>query len=194
MTALGAMMDRRWQADPRLLGITLARYKFVAKMLTGKSRVLEIGCGDGFGTRVVRQEVPEVIGIETDREMLADAHERGQGDGLHWGHWPCDLGQFDAAYCLDVIEHVPVEREDSFVGAMVRCAPVGIIGTPSAESAQYGSPSSRAQHINLKTEDQLRALMEKYYAHVFLFGMNDEVVHTGFGPMCHYRFAIGVRG
>jgi hypothetical protein len=23
-----------------------------------------------------------------------------------------------------------------------------------------------------------------------VFGMNDEVLHTGFGPMCHYRLAI----
>lgn len=30
-----------WRQDPKLLGFTLARHKFVAKMLTGYSRVLE---------------------------------------------------------------------------------------------------------------------------------------------------------
>jgi hypothetical protein len=25
-----------------------------------------------------------------------------------------------------------------------------------------------------------------------MFGMNDEVLQTGFGPMCHYLIALGV--
>src|SRR5262249_47894355 len=33
-------------------------------------------------------------------------------------------------------------------------------------------------------------LLEKYFAHVFIFSMNDEVVHTGFSPMAHYLFAL----
>ncbi|MCA6302689.1 MAG: hypothetical protein IM629_12150, partial [Phenylobacterium sp.] len=33
--------------------------------------------------------------------------------------------------------------------------------------------------------------MLKFFSNVFLFSMNDEVVHTGFAPMAHYLFAIG---
>ena len=32
--------------------------------------------------------------------------------------------------------------------------------------------------------------MLKYFENVFLFSMNDEVVHTGFSPMAHYLFVI----
>ena len=35
--------------------------------------------------------------------------------------------------------------------------------------------------------------MKKYFHHVFLFGANDEVVHTGFLPMAHYLIAVGCR-
>src|SRR5262249_34885242 len=33
------------------------------------------------------------------------------------------------------------------------------------------------------------------FDNVFMFGMNDEVVHTGYAPMCHYLWslAVGVR-
>jgi hypothetical protein len=31
-----------------------------------------------------------------------------------------------------------------------------------------------------------------YFRNVFMFGMNDEVVHTGYGPMCHYLWMVGV--
>ena len=44
----------------------LSRYKFVAKMLAGLEHVLEIGCGDAFGTRIVTQAVKRVTGIDFD--------------------------------------------------------------------------------------------------------------------------------
>lgn len=50
---------------------------------------------------------------------------------------------------------------------------------------------SAIQHINLKSHATLRALMAKYFENVFMFSMNDEVVHTGFGAMGHYIFAVG---
>ena len=34
--------------------------------------------------------------------------------------------------------------------------------------------------------------MENYFENVFMFSMNDEVVHTGFPPMANYIFGVGV--
>ena len=36
----------------------------------------------------------------------------------------------------------------------------------------------------------LKSLLSKYFHNVFIFSMNDEVVHTGFYPMAHYLFAL----
>ena len=35
--------------DPKHMCFVLARYKFCSKMLEGKAKILEVGCGDGFG-------------------------------------------------------------------------------------------------------------------------------------------------
>jgi hypothetical protein len=42
----------------------------------------------------------------------------------------------------------------------------------------------------------LKNVLERFFTNVFLFSMNDEVVHTGFSPMAHYLFClcVGVRG
>jgi hypothetical protein len=32
--------------------------------------------------------------------------------------------------------------------------------------------------------------MQQYFDHVFMFSMNDEVVHTGYFPMAQYLFAL----
>jgi len=36
----------------------------------------------------------------------------------------------------------------------------------------------------------LKKTMEKHFANVFMFSMNDEVVHTGYHKMAHYLLAL----
>ncbi|CCQ53625.1 hypothetical protein CWATWH8502_2077 [Crocosphaera watsonii WH 8502] len=66
------------------------------------------------------------------------------------------------------------------------------MGMPSLESQAYASEGSKQGHVNCKTGKDLKALMLDYFHNVFMFSMNDEVVHTGFFPMSHYLFALGV--
>ena len=69
---------------------------------------------------------------------------------------------------------------------------VFILGTPNITAAKYQSEQSNIGHINLYSYERLKNMMSKYFHHVFMFSMNDEVVHTGFGDMAHYIFSIGV--
>ena len=41
--------------------------------------------------------------------------------------------------------------------------------------------------MNQKT---LKNLLSKYFDYNFIFGMNDEVLHTGYEPMSHYIFIV----
>src|SRR5258708_13176030 len=54
---LGLVTNQVWEDDPRHLAFTVARYEFVSGMLSDRSTVLELGCADAFGTRLVLQEV-----------------------------------------------------------------------------------------------------------------------------------------
>ena len=65
-----------------------------------------------------------------------------------------------------------------------------VIGTPSLESQHYASPQSKVGHVNCKSGTEFKAFLERYFHNVFLFSMNDEVVHTGFYPMAHYLIAL----
>jgi SAM-dependent methyltransferase len=197
--ALGPMMSQVWHDDPRRLTFVLARYKFVAKMLSGKSRVLEVGCADAFGTRVVQQEVGSVVAVDFDPVFVKDVRARMRErwtfecrvhDMLDGPIHP----RFDAAYSLDVLEHIQATDERRFmanIAASLLDDGVLIIGSPSIQSQIYASPPSKAGHVNCKDAPGLKALMAEYFANVFVFSMNDEVVHTGFYPMAHYLFAVG---
>jgi 2-polyprenyl-3-methyl-5-hydroxy-6-metoxy-1,4-benzoquinol methylase len=198
---MGPTASHIYRTDPRRLGILLARYKFCAKMLTGKTHVLEAGCGDSFGTNVVLQEVASVHGIDFDPVFVDWSRDQAEREGLNATYEVVDLtverptGEFDAAYSLDVIEHIETQREHHFLEnlcSVMRPNGVVIIGTPNETASPYASEWSQRGHINLKDHESLRALMHRYFENVFIFSMNDEVVHTGFAPMAHYLFAMGV--
>jgi 2-polyprenyl-3-methyl-5-hydroxy-6-metoxy-1,4-benzoquinol methylase len=201
-TRLGVLKNWEWYDDPRRLSISLARYKFVAKMFAGRESVLEIGCGDGFCAPVVRQEVKRLTITDVDPIYIDDIKARMKP--AEHNKFPIEAivvdirneelpGQYDGIYALDVVEHIPEDDEDGAMRRVIKAlAPHGsvIVGMPSLESQQYASPQSKAGHVNCKTEAQLRAFMQRHFHNVFMFSMNDEVVHTGFGPMAHYRFAV----
>lgn len=198
LAKLGVEKNANWDGDPKRLIFVLSRYKFVAKMLSGKQNVLEIGCGDAFPVRIILQEVKKVHAVDIDPLFIKDAEERMDPD------WPftCAVhdmvagpvkGSFDAAYALDVLEHIPRKDERKFLSNIAEClTPQGvfIVGIPSLESQAHASPISRMGHCNCKTGSQLKKLMMKYFENVFMFSMNDEVVHTGFQPMAQYLFAL----
>lgn len=184
--------------DPRRLVFMLSRYKFVSKMFDGFDRVLEVGCGDATGTQIVRQVVPNVVATDFDPLFIADAESR------NCPPWSLDLRvhdflagpiaeAFEGAYALDVLEHIAPANEDLFLTNFVASLAVSgaaIFGMPSLESQQYASSASREGHVNCKTGAQLRAALLRYFNQVFVFSMNDEVVHTGFTPMAHYLLAL----
>ena len=196
---MGPYTTHIWNHDPRHLGFLLSRYKFVAKMLEGKKKVVEIGVGDGFGAPVVAQTVEHIHGIDWESLLIDDNIKRLTD--LSFTMECIDItkihpsGVFDAAYSLDVIEHIPQEREHLYFENICKCLVtdgVFIMGTPNITANQYASEASKEGHINLLSHNRMRDLMIKYFNNVFMFSMNDEIVHTGYGPMAHYLIGMGV--
>ncbi len=191
----GPMSAQTWIDDPKRLGFLLARYKHVSRLLAGRSNVLEVGCGDGFGSRVVSQQIRRLTGVDFDPIFISRAKQVNPS-GKFQVH---DIlrgpvrGSFDALYSLDVLEHIRPNKEDFFFRHCVHSArpdAIFIFGSPSLESQVHASKPSREGHVNCKTEPQLRASLSRHFGVVLLLGMNDEVLHTGFPAMCHYRLAV----
>jgi 2-polyprenyl-3-methyl-5-hydroxy-6-metoxy-1,4-benzoquinol methylase len=196
---MGLHASWAWYDDPKRMAFSLARYKFVAKMIEGAASALEVGCADGFASRIVAQAVGRLLAVDFDPEFVASARETAAR-----GKWPIEFrehnmlvasvaGEFDAIYSLDVLEHIPAEQEERFLANMIaplQAHGVCIIGMPSLQSQQYASALSKEGHVNCKDQSEFRSIMRKLFHNVFMFSMNDEVVHTGFGAMSHYNIAL----
>ena len=201
---LGPSASYQYRVDPKHLCFVLSRYKFCSKSLAGKARVLEVGCGDAFGTPIVAQAVTAMVGIDWDSALIEGNKRRlsflsnctfKYHDIVAEPLSIADSEKFDAVFSLDVIEHVEPQMEQTFMRNccdVLKPGGVCIVGTPNVTADAYASSSSKAGHINLKDADGLMQLMANYFEAVFLFSMNDEVVHTGFYPMAHYLLALGV--
>lgn len=71
--------------------------------------VVDVGCGIGYGARILAEAGHHVLAVDVDRETIAYAcehyaHERIQFAACELGG--LDLSGFDAAVCFEMIEHV----------------------------------------------------------------------------------------
>jgi SAM-dependent methyltransferase len=195
----GLMSSQVYFDDPKRLTFLLSRYKFVSKMLEGAAHVLEIGCADAFGTPIVAKAVQRVTAVDFDPLFITDARERTdpalniefRAHDLLAG--PVPPGGFSAVYACDVLEHILPNDEERFLAnaaASLAADGIAIFGMPSLESQAYASKQSKEGHVNCKSGPALRETLRRHFANVFLFSMNDEIVHTGFSPMAHYLFVL----
>jgi SAM-dependent methyltransferase len=199
LETLGMMSNGVWQRDPKRLAFYLSRYKFVSKIFEGRKNVLEIGCGDAFASRIVRQSVENLTVCDFDPLFIEDARERHSDD------WPlryevCDYTSdylkhdYDGIYLLDVFEHIPPQNAPAFIKNVKKSMNTEgalIIGIPSLESQDL-IPEDRKDpgHVNCMSGIDFRLFLLKSFHNVFLFSMNDEVVHTGHTRMAHYLICL----
>ena len=149
---------------------------------------------------MLSQFVETVVGLDYSESAIKFANENYADEKR--SYLCADITQMepfkekvDAAVSLDVIEHIPQEDENTFIAAIANNLKedgVCIIGTPNITASAYQSEETKISHINLYSHQRLRDLMGKYFDNVFMFGMNDEVVHTGYPAMSHYIIAMGV--
>lgn len=182
----------------RHLLFTFARYKFAARMLGDKPAldVLELGCNEGLGTLHLAQAASRTVAVDFDERAIDWAQQNLTQKGLEFvaaDFLGVKFGSFDAVVSIDVIEHIARENEKLFLQTIVQNLDdhgFALIGTPNITAEAYASPASRIGHINLYDHQRLKELFLEEFHNVFLFGMNDELVHTGFLPMCHYLFIL----
>lgn len=184
--------------DPKRLAFVLSRYKFAARLATKGKRVLELGCSEGLGGRLLADQAVSYTGIDLDEEAVAAARRNLTDPKYTFFDGDClgrKLGTFDTVVSMDVIEHIEQPIEHRYFETCYDNLDedgVCIIGTPNITSAPYASKASQEGHVNLFDGKRLKTTLQKYFHNVFLFGLNDEVVHTGYTPMAHFLMAVGV--
>lgn len=193
---LGPYYTYQLRQTPRRFFITLAYYKFAAKMLGTQKAILELGCSEGLGSSLLSEFADNYTGIDLDENAITWAKQNFESEKCIFksGNFLNQrYGSFSGLVSLDVIEHILPENDDIYwktVCNNLTQEGVAIIGTPNLPSQQHASAVTRSGHINLYDHERMLAQGHRYFNNIFLFSANDETVHTGFYPMAHYLIAV----
>jgi 2-polyprenyl-3-methyl-5-hydroxy-6-metoxy-1,4-benzoquinol methylase len=196
---LGPSASYQWRHDRKHLLFVLARYKHAARLIGDAADVLEVGCGEGIGAGILAEGRLAYHGIDPDQGAIAEAKRINPYPNVLFGPGTAvdlaDSLDYDAVIALDVIEHVQPAETDAFLADCARLLHADgtcLIGTPNATAEAHQSEASRLGHVNLMTAAHLTATLERYFRRVILLGMNDETLHSGYAPMCHYLIGVGI--
>ena len=197
--SLGRYTTQALSDDPISISFIASRYKFCSKMLASKDKILEVGCGDGFGSIIIQQFCKKLTCTDINKVQISDNQKRyihlKKIDFKYHDFRNNPLKQkYDAVYLIDVIEHIFPKEEHKFLKNIFKSLNkdgICMIGTPNQTSQKFASKYSKLGHVNTKTYEDLSEMGKKYFKNYFIFGMNDEVIHTGYSKMCHYLWLIG---
>ncbi|MFH1593945.1 MAG: class I SAM-dependent methyltransferase [Candidatus Omnitrophota bacterium] len=194
-------LGRHWsynlKNDPKRLAFVLSRYKFAAKVGSKDRSILELGCSEGMGVPILTEFAKSYRGVDSDVSAIEVATQNWSNDRISFmkdDFLGRVYGQFDTVVSLDVVEHIALSSEQRFFDTIysnLKEDGIGIVGTPNIRARAYASPASKEGHLNMFDSSRLKTSMQGIFRNVFLFGINDEVVHTGYTEMAHYLVCIG---
>ncbi len=155
----------------------LVVYEWIAARVRG-GRVIDMACGEGYGSSVLAREAAAVTGVDANPEAFEHARQRYQRPNLRFERGLVeDFGEpasCDAVVFLQTIEHV---REPVGVLRHMRelLVPGGVayISTPNVLTlAPPGaSHSGNPWHLTEYRHEQFRALCEAAFDEVTLLGV-----------------------
>jgi SAM-dependent methyltransferase len=182
------------QVDVDLLNEHVARYTFAARLARGK-RVLDAGCGAGYGSAELAQAADSVVGVDRAAEAIAFARANYCLPNLRFEQASCDAlphpsGSFDLVVAFEVIEHLDHWRE--FLLEVRRVlAPAGqlIISTPNKlyYTESRGLTGANPFHVHEFDFEEFQSELQAVFPHVSMYLENhvegvtfqpDEAGHT----------------
>jgi SAM-dependent methyltransferase len=150
----------------------VAVYEWIAGRCAGL-RVVDLACGEGYGSDLLARRAAEVIGVDANPEAFEHARARYRRPNLSFQRGLVeDFDQeVDAVVFLQTIEHI--HEPEKLVETLARIAPVAYISTPNRLTlAPPGAEKSdNPWHLREYDAGEYRALLETHFASVELLGV-----------------------
>jgi ubiquinone biosynthesis O-methyltransferase len=176
------------EVDIDLLNEHMARYNFAARLTRGK-RVLDAGCGAGYGSAELAQMAWRVTGIDIAPEAVAFARSHYESPNLSFQQASCtelpfENAAFDLVVAFEVIEHL--EDWKGFLQEVRRVlAPAGqlIVSTPNRlyYTESRGAQGANPFHVHEFDFEEFSRELKEVFPHVSMF-LENHVEGVTFQP------------
>jgi SAM-dependent methyltransferase len=146
------------------------RYALAASVLAGR-RVLDLACGAGYGTHILRAAGAEVVALDVERGCARDAG--GPALCARAERLPLRDASLDAVVCFEAIEHVPEPARvlDEIARVLSRSG-VAFLSTPDRAVFTERAGNRNPHHVKELDRGELAALLRARFAHFDLYGQS----------------------
>ncbi len=152
------------------------RYALARRFVAGK-RVLDVACGEGYGSALLARVAASVTGVDIGAEAVEHARRR-YGDLANLRYLQGDAtaldlpaGSFDVIVCFETLEHLR-EHDALLAGFQRLLAPGGWLMISSPDKRTYSDlPGFRNEHhVRELYRDEFEALLARHFPATRLLG------------------------
>lgn len=167
----------------------LAVYEWIGEQVRDR-RVVDLACGEGYGSDVLAETASGVIGVDANPEAHDHARLRYERPNLSFERDLVEnVGRFkglDAVVFLQTIEHI--EDVPGLLANIVGAAPLAFISTPNrlTLAPEGADKSDNPWHLREYTIGEYREVLEPAFGQVEILGL----FHTG--KLAVHERAIGL--
>ena len=162
--------------EPREIPCQKGTYFFALNnFIKEGDKVLDVGCGLGYGINILSIKAAEVYGVDVDKKSIDYCRDNvfGKNPKLkelkHYDryHLPFKDNEFDTVTCVDVIEHV--ENYDAFIGELLRVAKNFVVLSTPNRRPEYTNPDGTPKnywHLREWSFEELDNILKQHKAMV----------------------------
>ena len=177
---MGKTRERLIAIDQNQSSVLFARhvaaYKFCAQYCLGK-RVIDIGCGDGYGTNLLSKYASEVVGIDMDKATIVHAHEQYTKKNITFAVGDAEslpgCITFDVVVSFQLIEHIhDTEKYLSQIKKVLKKNGIVVLTTPNRLlRLENNQKPWNTFHITEYSGRSLYSLLSRYFDTVEIRGL-----------------------
>jgi len=142
------------------------RYAFARSLARGR-RVLDVACGEGYGSAWLAREAADVTGVDIDARAVGHAAATYRASNLRFAvgsatALPLPAASVDAVVSFETLEHLPREAQAGMIAEFDRVlTPTGILVLSSPNRPQYSDARGYRNpfHLHELDRDELVALL-----------------------------------
>jgi ubiquinone/menaquinone biosynthesis C-methylase UbiE len=165
-----------WDDDPVVCYEHIHRYRFAQELVKGK-KVLDLACGEGYGSFMLAEDARSVTGLDIDGECVKHASAKYLRENLEFIEGSVTevplggKGIFDVIVCFEALEHM--EEHDKLMKEarrLLKKTGIFIASTPNKHIYSDRPAYKNLFHLKELYFDEFKGLLDDNFKNSIIYG------------------------